>query len=88
METATKDPVNQANQVFSGLGGFFNINLEKEPQKCYRLFHLCSGFCGFLFAAFVACTLLPFGQNKTFYDFTSKCVESVCCRIIYCAALK
>lgn len=67
-DTATKDPANQASYVFYGLGFLILIiSLEKEPQKCYKTFYLCSGFCGFLFATSVACKFLHFGQNKTVF---------------------
>lgn len=65
-DPATKDPANQASWVFQGLV-FLILIIAPEPQKCYKIFCLCSGFCSLLFATFVACKFLHFGQNKTVF---------------------
>lgn len=67
-DTATKDTDNQTGQVLYVLVfKILIITLEKEPQKCYGIVWLCSGFYGFLFATFVANKFLHFGQNKTVF---------------------
>lgn len=67
-DMATKDTDNPAGQVLYGLVlKILIIIVEKEPQKCCGIVCLCSGFCGFLFATFVANKFLHFGQNKTVF---------------------
>lgn len=63
-----KTPDDPAGQVLYGpVFKILIITREEEPQKCYRIVCLCSGFCGFLFATFVANKFLHFGQNKTVF---------------------
>lgn len=67
-DTAPKDTDHPAGQVLYGpVFKILIIALEKEPQNCYGIVCLCSGFCGFLFATFVVNKFLHFGQNKTVF---------------------